>query len=246
MTIEEYFGGWLKVIDNNELIKVINVIKRVEKGRLCPEYSNIFRAFNLCPYDRCVAVFIGQDPYPQPHIATGILFGNKLDTKELSPSLEVIKECCINYEIPHGPIDFDVTLESWAKQGILMLNSALTCEVNKIGSHVNIWRPFITKLLKNLSEKETGLIYVLFGSQAKTFKPYINKNYNNIIETEHPAYYARINQKMPYSVFTNINKLIKENYGTTIKWYQELTNINNINYGEETSESSDFFWPRGL
>ena len=129
---------------------------------------------------------------------------------------------------------------------MLLINSAFTCEVNKVGSHVNIWRSFIAKLLKNLSERETGLIYVLFGSQAKTFKPYINKNYNSIIETEHPAYYARINQKMPYSIFTNINKLIKEKYGTTIKWYQELTNLNNINYGEEASESSDFFWSRGL
>ena len=63
-----------------------------------------------------------------------------------------------------------------------MINSALTCEVDKVGSHTMMWRPFITKLLKNLSEWEVGIIYILFGEQAKTLKPYINKNTNIILE----------------------------------------------------------------
>ena len=128
-----------------------------------------------------------------------------------------------------------------------MINSALTCEVGKVNSHVNLWRPFISKLLKNLSEHETGIIYVLFGSQAKTFKPYINKNYNDIIEVEHPAYFARTGQIMPYSVFTDINKLLKGKYGTTIEWYRELNNINtNDNERKETTDGDGFFWPCSL
>lgn len=185
-------------------------------------------------------------PYPQKGVATGILFGNKPGTKELSSSLEIIKEGCINYEIPHGPIEFDITLESWAKQGILMINSALTCEVGKVNSHVNLWRPFMTKLLKNLSEYNTGLCYVLFGSQAKTFKPYINKNYNDIIEVEHPAYFARTGQIMPYSVFTDVNKFLKGRYNTTIEWYRELNNINTDDNEKETTDGDDFFWPCSL
>lgn len=222
MTAKEYFGRWIKVIDMTELTKVLNMLKRINQDKLCPDYHNIFRAFELCKYEDCKVVFLGMDPYPQKGVATGILFGNKLGTVQLSPSLEVIKESCINYEIPHNPIEFDITLESWAKQGILMINSALTCEIGKIGSHVNLWRPFISKLLKNLSEYNTGIIYVLFGSQAKTFKPYINKDYNDIIEIEHPSYFARTNQIMSYSIFTDINKLLKDKYGTTIKWYHEL------------------------
>lgn len=102
-----------------------------------------------------------------------------------------------------------------------MLNSALTCEVNKVGSHSNLWRPFISKLLYNLSNKEYGLIYVLFGSQAKTFKPYINNKCNTIIEIEHPAYYARLNKQMSPKLFIDINKLLFSKYGETIKWYKE-------------------------
>lgn len=243
MTAEEYFGRWMRVLDMNEMAKVLNVLGKVNPDKLCPEYPNIFRAFELCKYDDCKVVFLGQDPYPQKGVATGILFGNKPGTKELSPSLEIIKEGCINYEIPHGPIEFDITLESWAKQGILMINSALTCEVGKVSSHVNLWRPFVSKLLKNLSEHETGMIYVLFGSQAKTFKPYIDKRYNDIIEVEHPAYFARTGQIMPYSVFTDVNKLLKGRYNTTIEWYRELNNINtDDNERKETTDGDDLFW----
>lgn len=246
MTIGEYFGGWMKVIDIFEIDRVLNALRRINPDKLCPEYPNIFRAFELCRYNDCKVVFIGQDPYPQKGVATGILFGNKPEAKELSPSLEVIKESCINYELPHGPIEFDITLESWSRQGILMLNSALTCEVGKVGSHMNLWRAFISKLLKNLSEYNPGLCYVLFGSRAKTFKPYINKDYNCIIEVEHPAYFARTKQIMPYSTFTDINNFLKGKYGTVIEWYHELNNLNTKNNEQETFECDDFFWPCSL
>lgn len=246
MTAEEYFGRWMKVIDKQEMGKVLNTLRTMRHDKLCPAYTDIFRAFELCPYEICNVVFLGQDPYPQPGVATGICFGNKPGTVELSPSLEVLKEGCINYEIPHGPIDFDVTLESWAKQGILMLNSALTCEVGKVNSHTMLWRPFIAKLLKNLSIYEPGMIYVLFGSKAQTFKPYINAQFNDIIEVEHPAYFARTNKIMPYSVFTDVNRILKYKCGTTIEWYQDLNNLNTDEHETEKIDGNDFFWPCSL
>lgn len=151
------------------------------------------------------------------------MFGNSKDVPEdkLSPSLQVVKESAINFEIPHNIITFDQTLESWAKQGILMINSALTCELNKVGSHANQWRPFISKLLKNLSNRETGIVYVLFGRQAQTLKPYINEKHNDIIEVEHPAYFARTNKIMPYSVFEQMNNILYGRYGEKITLFNE-------------------------
>ena len=223
MTPQEYFGDWTKVIDFNELNVVLGKLKDINPEDMWPQPSNVFRAFKLCPYKELKVVFLGQDPYPQRGVATGVLFGNKERTPKdkLSPSLEVIKECCINYEIPHGSIEFDNTLESWVKQGILMVNSALTCKVNEIGSHVMLWRKFMIALLKNLSYRETGLIYVLFGKQAQTFEPYIDRKYNHIIKVEHPAYFARANKIMPYNVFIDVNKLLEGKYGETVKWYTE-------------------------
>lgn len=223
MQIDEYFGDWLTVIDQRELNNVIGKLNMVGKTKpIVPAYKDIFKAFTLCSRRDCKIVFLGQDPYPQKGVATGVLFGNKEDTSELSPSLEVIKEAAINYEIPHPPLKFDVTLESWAKQGILMINSAFTCEMNKPGSHVMLWRPFVSKLLQNLSNTTPGLVYVLFGEQAQTFEPYINKRVNSVIKIHHPAYYARTHTKMPYWVFTELNKLMKYSYGVPIKWYEEL------------------------
>ena len=223
MRLDEYFGDWLQVIDVGELNKVVTKLNTIYQAKpVVPEYKDVFKAFTLCSMHDCKIIFLSQDPYPQKGIATGVAFGNKQNTTELSPSLEVIKEAAINYEIPHPPIEFDVTLESWAKQGILMLNSALTCEMNKVGSHVMLWRPFISKLLQNLSNSSPGLVYVLFGDQAQTFEPYINKNLSSIIKIHHPAYYARTHTKMPYWVFTELNKLMKADYGVPIRWYKEL------------------------
>ena len=224
MTIEEYFGRWMKVIDKRELESILSKLGPEYKRKpICPAQNNVFKAFEVCPYDKLKVVMLGQDPYPQKGVATGILFGNKEGTRDedLSPSLQIVKEAAINFEIPHNCIIFDPTLESWAKQGILMINSALTVEMNKIGSHVMLWRPFIASLLKKLSENKTGIIYVLFGKQAQTFKPYINKQFNIVLEENHPAYFARIGERMPHTVFEQISKLTKEMYGTPITWYQK-------------------------
>ena len=224
MTLDEYFGDWMKVIDRTELNNVMaKVGQEYRRKPICPAQPDVFKAFRLCSLESLKVVMLFQDPYPQKGIATGLALANnsKILDSELSPSLKIIKEAVINFEVPHYCITFDQTLESWAKQGILMINSALTVEMNRIGSHVMLWRPFIAKLLKNLSEYNTTIIYVLFGRQAQTFKPYINDRFNHIIEIEHPAYFARSGTKMPHQLFIDISNRVKGIYGVPIKWYEE-------------------------
>lgn len=227
MTIDEYFGDWMKVIDKQEAMKIMGWLKSVNPNTLCPALPNVFRAFKLCSYRDCKVVMIGMGPYPDRFMgkprATGILFGNSKNIPEdkLSPPLEVVKESVINFEIPHNIITFDQTLESWAKQGILMINSALTCEFGKIGSHVNQWRPFISSFIKNMSNTATGIVYVLFGRQAQLLKPYIDEKYNDIIEVEHPAYFVRTKQIMPYSVFKQMNDILYGKYREKIILFNE-------------------------
>ena len=222
MTIDDYFGDWMKVLDRNETMKVMGWLKIVNKNTLCPNIKDVFKAFKLCPYNKCRVIFVGQDPYPQRGVAQGVLFGNSSDTPEnkLSPSLQIIKESVINFEIPHNLITFDPSLESWAKQGILMINSALTTEIGKIGVHMMKWRPFMIAFLKQMSIINPGIIYVLFGSQAQILEPYINKN-NYVLKIEHPAYFARTNKKMPYHIWKDINKILYDLYGEKIEWFKE-------------------------
>lgn len=221
MEISKYFGAWYKVLPVLELQKILPILDREYNTKsIFPKRQDVFKAFKLCSLDNLRAVFIGLDPYPQKDVATGILFGNNKDTpeNELSPSLKVIRDAATDLYTPKYGYSFDITLESWAKRGILMLNSALTVEMNKVGSHSSIWRPFISSLLKNLSNNETGIIYVLFGEQASTFAPYINQNFNIIIKEKHPSYYARINKDMPNNIFKKVSDLCKEKYGEPIEW----------------------------
>lgn len=241
MGLNEYFRDWLRVIDKNKLMEVTSWLQRQDLSRICPAYHDIYKAFTMTTLRDCKVIFIGQDPYPQKGVATGLAFANSADTVNLSPSLEVIKEACIDPTIPHGPIEFDCTLESWAKQGVLLLNSSLTCELNKPNSHSLVWRGFTTKLLKNLSKETTGMIYVLMGKYAQSFEMWIDSRYNDIIKCGHPSYYARTETPMP-DVFSQVNELLKGKYGTTIEWYKEFNNLNTNNDGSEESNSEFAFF----
>ena len=221
MTLEEYFGDWLKVIDKQELFKVISNINTLYKTHSCePAYNNIFKAFNITPYNNLKLVSIAQDVYPQHNVGTGIAFANQKDVVKLSPSLEILKEALIDFDVPHNLITFDPTLEEVSKQGVLLINSALTVETNKPYSHMHVWREFIKKFLINLSMYNPGLIYVLWGNEAKSFEKYINRN-NTVYKMPHPAYYARTNTKIPHSFFTELNNTIESHFGERIEWFKE-------------------------
>lgn len=237
MTIQEYFGDWCKVIDTTEADKLI---KRLldSKQVICPKLKDVFKAFTFCSLHDLKVVVIGQDPYSdikngEPR-ATGIAFGNSSDTSEenYSPSLDVLKESVIDFTRPHGNIIFDPSLEKWEKQGVLMLNSALTCLKEKPGSHALLWRPFIKSFLTKLSDYDSGIVYVLMGSWAKSFEPYINPRYNHIIKVNHPAWYVRTHMKMPHDLWQEINKILIDHYGFGIEWYKEYNYLNEQNNEE--------------
>ena len=221
MTKEEYFGEWLNILPTKEMQEVISRVSPI-RDKICPAYKDIFKAFNKCPYRKLRLVIVGQEPYSQKNVATGLAFANfnNISEKQLSPSLQVIKESIINYEIPHNLITFASELEEWAEQGVLLLNTALTCEINKPLSHSLLWRPFISQLIKNICNYNSGIIWLLLGSSAQSFKPYINK-YQYIIEAKHPSFYARNNKKMPYNIWYEINKILIELNGYGITFYKE-------------------------
>ena len=221
---ERYFREWNRIIPKEEVAKVMWVLNKEYSHKLIsPEKHNVFRAFNLCPYDELKVVMVGQDPYPQKGVTTGLAFANTASQYlrgQMSPSLRVLRDALCSKVT--NQYFFDVTLEKWAEQGILLLNSALTVEVNKIGSHTNMWRNFIGKLLRNLSTHNTGIVYVLWGRQAQNFKPYINKDTNYILEEFHPAYYAREDEFLSREIFDKIDQILKENNNFKIKWYEEI------------------------
>lgn len=221
MTQQEFFKDWYPYIDSQSLNVALSYVSKEKE--YYPEAGNVLKAFTMCSAKDTNAVFLGQDPYPQKGVATGILFGNKASVPEdsLSPSLQIVKEAAINYTIPHRVLTFDNTLEAWAKQGILMLNSSLTVKPRMPGTHTLYWKPFIAKFLESFSQCNGGIAYVLFGKQAQSFKKYISPLSGKIWEVEHPAALARRHEKLPDDLFREIKDYIYGISGQKIEWFHE-------------------------
>lgn len=219
MSVEEAFGDWLKIIDTKELSTMVNTINSLYRTHNCtPEYKDIFKVFQVTPFNKLKVVMLFQDPYPQKGVATGIALANKVNTVKLSTSLNKVKDAVLDLESWHKIRTFDPTLESWCAQGVLMLNTALTVEVGKPGSHASYWRVFISHLLSRLSLETPGLIYVLWGTEAKSFERYITSA-AKVIKMMHPAYYARTNSIIPPKFFKELKRAVKYYWAEDINFY---------------------------
>lgn len=226
MTIEEYFGDWTRVIDLGEVDRIMKILIS-NKESLCPAIKDVFKAFTLCPLSKLKCIILGQDPYnnwlnDRP-VATGLAFANTPGTveKDYSPSLDVLRRSVIDFSVPHNQITFDISLEKWEEQGVMLLNSALSCMKGKTDSHTLLWRPFMLSLLSNLSKSTNGIVYVLLGNVAWSFESYIEAKNNYILKERHPAYYARCKKPMPSGIWREINNILTDLYGQGIEWYKE-------------------------
>ena len=216
-------SGWDKVfksfIFSSEFTDILSKLYElsVADKRFTPTLKQLFRAFEECPYDDLKVVFIGQDPYPQIGVADGISFscGN---TNKVQPSLRYIFEEIERTVYQEFPSYQDPDLTRWSKQGILMLNTALTVEVGKIGSHYDIWKPFTAYMLDYLNNHNKELIYVYMGKKAEEWSVLTGDN-NYKFTVKHPASAAYNGSKWDSNdIFNKISKLVEENNGQKIIW----------------------------
>jgi uracil-DNA glycosylase len=214
------FGEWMKFIDEDILLKYRNMLMQCTLNNVPiePSPEKVFGCFKRTKAEDLKVVILGQDPYFDGS-ATGLAFANAADKKVLSPSLKVIKDSVLSLVDSKESPKFDPTLESWAKQGILLLNSALTVRRGEPGSHMKAWRPFIERLLVAISA-QTNACFLLFGKTAWTFKDCIFDSDKGVFMEYHPAYYARNNTLMPNTIWKNMLKYVQENYGTALKLYE--------------------------
>jgi uracil-DNA glycosylase len=216
-------NGWGKVfksfIFSSEFEKILTKLWDLsnENSRFTPTLKQVFRAFEECPYDKLQVVIIGQDPYPQLGVADGISFSCS-NTNKLQPSLKFILQEVDKTVYDNHVISEDLDLKRWSNQGILMLNTALTVEIGKIGSHYDIWKPFTAYLFDYLNNNNSGLIYVYMGKKAEEWSEVIDDN-NYKFNVKHPASAAYNGSKWDSNdIFNKISKLVKENNGNEIIW----------------------------
>jgi uracil-DNA glycosylase len=217
-------SGWAvklrSFIYSSDFDNIITQLARLSMDgkRFTPTLKQMFRAFEECPVNELKVVIVGQDPYPQIGVADGVAFscGN---TMELQPSLTYMLDE-INRTVYKGhPGSLDVDLTRWSNQGILLLNTALTTTVGKIGQHYALWKPFMAYLFDYLTWNESGIVYVYMGKQAKEWSEAVNDNNYKFFVT-HPASAAYANQARWDSdnVFVKVNEVVERQFNTKITW----------------------------
>lgn len=184
--------------------------------RFTPPLKQVFRAFEECPVDQLKVVMIGQDPYPHLGVADGIAFscGN---TGKPQPSLQQIFNAVENTVYQGYPTYQNPDLTRWSKQGVLMLNKALTCQVDKVGSHYTIWHDFLMYVIDMLSLTNSGLIFCLLGQKAQELEGSISQSHY-ILKASHPASAAYSKTDWDCNdLFNEANRIIVQNNGPLFK-----------------------------
>lgn len=180
-----------------------------------PPANLIFNAFNLCPLEELKIIILGQDPYHQPKQAMGLSFSVPKGI-EIPPSLKnIYKELQNNLNIiPSKSGD----LSSWAKQGILLLNSILSVEANKAASHSSWgWQEFSDAVISKLSKEKSGLVFMLWGNYAKNKKILIDATKHLILEAAHPSPLAK-SGFLGCKHFSKANEFLKKLGKKPIDW----------------------------
>lgn len=179
-----------------------------------PSKDDIFKAFKLCPWDSVRIVILGHKPHSNVFGANGLAFGDSCSSTFSSPNLCRIMDCIEREYYDGFNLDFDHTLESWAKQGVLLLNRQLTVKETDNGTHTKPWGKFISAVLNVLNEYKPGTIYILWGKENQKLAPYLEKN-NHILKFDHPEDYYK-DWHCPN--FKEADKLLMDLHGETIKW----------------------------
>lgn len=198
MTFEEIFNDWpdeLKYCttkgseyfnkDISAALQSINVVYNLEPNKYTPAKENIFRAFKLTSFDKVKVVLLGQDPYPSEYkgrrVAVGLAFGVEPDIPTPKSLQNILKAL---------PEDLFRTSEltTWADQGVLLLNTALTMTLRGTPkAHLKVWKPFTELVFDVLNKHKKGLVFALWGGEAQKYKKYIDMDKHHVVEDIHPA-----------------------------------------------------------
>ena len=220
-TMECYPKGWEEFFQTVETkIQTISDSLKQDTDNdlgLNPKIGWVFRAFHMVPLDKVKVVIMGQDPAPQPGLATGLSFSLKPEVPAYKvPSVQrVLLEArnegfCIN--------ETNGDLIPWAKQGVLLLNTALTLIDNEIGSHIPLWRDFTKDVFNFINENANPSVWILWGSKAKAFATKIDTSKHFILSGGHPSPLAPAHKFFCQNYFACANNWLKKQGRGEVDW----------------------------
>lgn len=204
-------------INKDYFQKLLIFIKEEYKTKeIYPKEQEIFKSFQITSYKDTKVVILGQDPYHGIGQAEGLSFSVKTGMKK-PPSLQnIFKELHndLGYEIPENG-----SLLSWATEGVLLLNTVLTVEKDKAASHKNLgWEQFTDEVIEKLNNKNTPIVFILWGSFARSKRALITNKIHYIIESSHPSPFSAYNGFFGSKPFSKTNDYLISKGLKPINW----------------------------
>lgn len=200
-----YFSELLSFLDKEKANRTI-----------FPQKKDIFNAFNTSTFDNIKVIILGQDPYHGEGQAHGLAFSVQ-DKIPFPPSLRnIFKEynSDLGYEIPNSG-----NLTKWAKEGVLLLNTALTVRANEAHSHKDRgWETFTDAVISMLSDKKEHLIFILWGKPAQLKSKLIDESKHLILNAPHPSPLSSYRGFFGSKPFSTTNAYLKKQGITEIDW----------------------------
>jgi uracil-DNA glycosylase len=192
------------------------VIEEYKHKIIYPKMSEIFNAFLHTSYDKTKVVILGQDPYHGENEAEGLSFSVKVGIAKPPSLINIFSE--LQNDLGISPPNHG-SLESWADQGVLLLNSTLTVVKDTPKSHSNKgWEIFTDEVIRIINKKETPVVFILWGSDARSKKSLITNKKHLIIESAHPSPLSAYRGFFGSKPFSKTNDFLIKNNIKPIDW----------------------------
>ena len=192
------------------------VNKEYETKTIYPPYDDIFNAFKLTPLNEVKVVILGQDPYHEKGQAHGLAFSTPAGRPKPRSLNNIFKEINAEYDYP---IPESGCLESWANQGVFLLNTVLTVEEGNANSHSKCgWQIFTDNVIKLLDCQTQPIVFMLWGKQAEKKKELIKNPNHLVLITSHPSPFSARLGFFGSNHFIKANEFLKQNNLKEINW----------------------------
>lgn len=215
------YNYWDTVLDSEYhkeyFANIVKFVNKVYKEKtIFPPKARILSALDITDYNDVKVVILGQDPYHGIGEANGLAFSVN-DGVKIPPSLKNI------YKELHDDLGIEIpntgNLESWAKEGVLLLNSVLTVEKDKPASHKNIgWETFTDSIIKKLNERDKPIVFILWGNFAKSKKELITNPKHLVLTSSHPSPFSVNYGFFGSKPFSKTNEFLRKNGIKEIDW----------------------------
>lgn len=228
----EQLGDWapkLKPVltDSEYISKLFTYLaNEMNRTQVFPAFNDIFKAFNMCQYKDLKVVIFGLQPtpflnnYDNTPLSNGLAYGNHL--KPFNMCIGEVEQItsCVEREMYNGlKFDTDNELTTWANQGVLLLNCALTSVREKKGLHLKPWEKFTKFVVQTINNTNSGIIFCLWGKEMQQLRPLINEDLHYVLVNElSPIDSLKQNIDWQCNHFKEVNKILKTNNNYEIKW----------------------------